>query len=118
MIPGRLDYRPVWSGSHSGGHVSTVRDGHSALVRATSLRLCQGGRVRLQNVEPRSNPLFWALLKRLGERAPAPMLLNTSFDLFGEPLSDESARCVAQLLLLRRRCVNHGQFRVIEGYRT
>jgi carbamoyltransferase len=45
-----------------------------------------GGRVRLQIVERRSNPVFWNLLKRFGERAPAPMLLNTSFNLFGEPL--------------------------------
>ena len=46
----------------------------------------QGSRVRLQVVERRSNPLFWGLLKRFGERAPAPMLLNASFNLFGEPL--------------------------------
>jgi len=45
-----------------------------------------GGRVRVQIVEHRSNPLLWGLLKRFGERAPAPMLLNTSFNLFGEPL--------------------------------
>jgi len=45
-----------------------------------------GGLIRLQIVERRSNPLFWNLLKRFGERAPAPMLLNTSFNLFGEPL--------------------------------
>lgn len=42
--------------------------------------------VRLHVVERRSNPLFWSLLKRFGEQAPAPMLLNTSFNLFGEPL--------------------------------
>jgi carbamoyltransferase len=44
------------------------------------------GQVRLHMVERRTNPLFWALLKRFGEEAPAPMLLNTSFNLFGEPL--------------------------------
>jgi len=48
--------------------------------------LLPDGRVRLHVVEKRSNPTFWALLKRFGERAPAPMLLNTSFNLFGEPL--------------------------------
>jgi carbamoyltransferase len=42
--------------------------------------------VRLHVVEQRSNPLFWRLLKRFGEQAPAPILLNTSFNLFGEPL--------------------------------
>lgn len=45
-----------------------------------------GGLIRLHVVERGSSPLFWKLLKRFGERAPAPLLLNTSFNLFGEPL--------------------------------
>jgi carbamoyltransferase len=44
------------------------------------------GRIRLHLVERNSNPLFWRLLKRFGECSPAPILLNTSFNLFGEPL--------------------------------
>jgi len=48
--------------------------------------LLPGNRARLHVVERSSNPLFWRLLKRFGEQAPAPMLLNTSFNLFGEPL--------------------------------
>jgi carbamoyltransferase len=43
-------------------------------------------RVRLHVVQEKSNPLFWRLLKRFGEIAPAPMLINTSFNLAGEPL--------------------------------
>jgi len=45
-----------------------------------------GDRVRLHVVERAANPLFWRLLKRFGERAAAPLLVNTSFNLFGEPL--------------------------------
>jgi carbamoyltransferase len=45
-----------------------------------------GGLVRLHTVKKQSNPELWDLLKRFGESAPAPMLLNTSFNLFGEPL--------------------------------
>ena len=45
-----------------------------------------GDRVRVHVVKQQSNPLFWRLLKRFGERAPAPILVNTSFNLFGEPL--------------------------------
>ena len=45
-----------------------------------------GGLVRLHVVREQSNPLFWRLLKRFGESAPAPLLVNTSFNLFGEPL--------------------------------
>jgi carbamoyltransferase len=42
--------------------------------------------VRLQVVHEDDNPFFWRLLKRFGETAPAPILVNTSFNLFGEPL--------------------------------
>jgi len=45
-----------------------------------------GNRVRLHVVDRKSNPMFWNLLKRFGEQAPAPMLLNTSFNIAGEPL--------------------------------
>jgi carbamoyltransferase len=42
--------------------------------------------VRLHVVRQKSNPQFWRLIKRFGEHAPAPLLVNTSFNLFGEPL--------------------------------
>lgn len=48
--------------------------------------LLPGNLVRLHVVQQQSNPLLWRLLKRFGEQAPAPMLVNTSFNLFGEPL--------------------------------
>ena len=45
-----------------------------------------GNVVRLHLVERRTNPALWGLLKRFGLHAPAPILINTSFNLFGEPL--------------------------------
>jgi carbamoyltransferase len=60
-----------------------VRPGSECLPESF---LLPDNQVRLHVVEQRSNPLFWQLLKRFGEQAPAPMLLNTSFNLFGEPL--------------------------------
>jgi carbamoyltransferase len=42
--------------------------------------------VRLHVVSFEDNPLFWKLLKRSGEKGAAPMLVNASFNLFGEPL--------------------------------
>jgi carbamoyltransferase len=42
--------------------------------------------VRLQVVAKEDNPLLWKLLKSWGKNARAPMLVNTSFNLFGEPL--------------------------------
>ena len=48
--------------------------------------LLPGGRVRLHVVERAANSSLWRLLDRFGQFAPAPMLVNTSFNLFGEPL--------------------------------
>jgi carbamoyltransferase len=45
-----------------------------------------GRRVRVHAVEKETNPRFWRLLQKFGERKEAPVLLNTSFNLFGEPL--------------------------------
>ena len=45
-----------------------------------------GREVRVHTVEKEANPLFWRLLHKFGESAPAPILVNTSFNLFGEPL--------------------------------
>jgi carbamoyltransferase len=45
-----------------------------------------GNTVRVHTVEKSDNPLFWKLLHKFGETAPAPILVNTSFNLFGEPL--------------------------------
>jgi len=45
-----------------------------------------GNFARLHVVRSGDNPLFWKLLKKTGEKGPAPILVNTSFNLFGEPL--------------------------------
>jgi carbamoyltransferase len=45
-----------------------------------------GRRVRVHAVEKETNPRFWRLLQKFGERKEAPVLLNTAFNLFGEPL--------------------------------
>jgi len=45
-----------------------------------------GDSMRVHTVEKSANPLFWKLLHKFGGSAPAPMLVNTSFNLFGEPL--------------------------------
>jgi carbamoyltransferase len=45
-----------------------------------------GNLVRLHVVTRETNPLYWGLLKGFGAEAPAPVLLNTSFNLFSEPL--------------------------------
>lgn len=56
------------------------------LESSTPSFVSKEGLTRLQVVTSEQNPLLWKLLKRMGERGPAPMLVNTSFNLFGEPL--------------------------------
>ncbi len=63
--------------------LSVVRPEARELLREF---LLPGGRIRVQVVERRANPLFWRLLKRFGERGAAPLVVNSSFNLFGEPL--------------------------------
>jgi carbamoyltransferase len=41
---------------------------------------------RIQTVTPDTNPLFFKLLEKLGEVNGEPMVLNTSFNLRGEPI--------------------------------
>jgi carbamoyltransferase len=48
--------------------------------------LLPGDLVRLHIVEGTANPSLWRLLQRFGENSPAPLMVNTSFNLFGEPL--------------------------------
>jgi hypothetical protein len=63
--------------------LALVRPGSNVLPEGFVL---PGNLVRLQVVQQQSNPVLWRLLKRFGEEAPAPLLVNTSFNLFGEPL--------------------------------
>jgi len=45
-----------------------------------------GDLVRVHAVERDENPLYWKLLQAAGKRCGLPVLYNTSFNLFGEPL--------------------------------
>lgn len=62
--------------------VGQLRPGHPELEPFTFSRR----RVRLHLVDREINPRFHALLTHFGRSAPAPILINTSFNLFGEPL--------------------------------
>jgi carbamoyltransferase len=62
--------------------LASVRADVDVLPRALQL---PGGLVRLHVVEKETDPLLWELLRRFGEQEPAPILVNTSFNLPGEP---------------------------------
>jgi carbamoyltransferase len=44
------------------------------------------GTTRPQMVRREANPLYYDMIKRFGERTGTPMVLNTSFNLKGEPM--------------------------------
>jgi carbamoyltransferase len=75
-----FDYSP------SARFMATLGTAKPEAARLLEGFLLPGGRVRLHVVERAANPLLWRLLERFGQFASAPMLVNTSFNLFGEPL--------------------------------
>jgi carbamoyltransferase len=44
------------------------------------------GLARVHTVDQREHPLYWRLLHAAGESTGLPVVYNTSFNLFGEPL--------------------------------
>ena len=73
------DFEPVEILCHS----ESIYENAGAILESHAVR---ADRVRLHVVSHSANPLLWSLLKAFGEKAPAPLLVNTSFNLFGEPL--------------------------------
>lgn len=54
------------------------------------------GTARLQTVNRSVNPLYYSLIKKLGERTGVPVVLNTSFNVMGEPIVEspiDAIRC-------------------------
>ena len=60
-----------------------VRPAHRERFAAAILA---GDLVRVHTVDREENPLYWRLLHAAGEATGLPVLYNTSFNLFGEPL--------------------------------
>jgi carbamoyltransferase len=63
--------------------VGRVRPQHRKLFETAVLG---DGLVRVHTVRRDENPLFWELLQATGKVTGLPVLYNTSFNLFGDPL--------------------------------
>ena len=63
--------------------VSRVRPESRSLIPAA---VFGDGLARVHTVNSKTNNMFWKLLVRFGEITGIPVLLNTSFNLFGEPV--------------------------------
>ena len=60
-----------------------VREGERGAIPAVTH---VDGSARVQTVSRASNPLFWTLLNEFGNLTGVPVLLNTSFNVNGEPI--------------------------------
>src|ERR1039458_7988879 len=76
-------YFEVGSNARYLSTVGRVRPEHRDRFAAAILA---GDMVRVHAVDRDENPLYWQLLHAAGKASGLPVLYNTSFNLFGEPL--------------------------------
>ena len=69
-------------------YVVDVKDGQWAVVPAITH---VDGTARLQTVHQAESPLYHRLIKRFGDATGVPVVLNTSFNLKGEPIVNTPA---------------------------
>jgi len=84
-VPAELasEYFEAGSNARHLATVSCVRPQHREQFRGAILA---NDLVRVHTVSKDDNPLYWQLLHAFGEKTGLPVLYNTSFNLFGEPL--------------------------------
>lgn len=75
--------------------VYRVRDGARNLIPAVTHA---DGTGRVQTVARDANPLYWELLQAFGAKTGVPILLNTSFNVKGEPIVNTPEDAVACFL--------------------
>jgi carbamoyltransferase len=68
------------------------------------------GLVRVHSVSRKTNPSFWKLLSKFGEHSGVPVLLNTSFNLFGEPVVSTPREAVRGFYCSGIDCLAIGNF--------
>ncbi|MBZ5626515.1 MAG: carbamoyltransferase [Acidobacteriia bacterium] len=84
-VPAELtaEYFEVGANAKYLSTVGRVRPQHRDRFAAAILA---GDRIRVHSVDRNENPLYWKLLHAAGKSTGLPVLYNTSFNLFGEPL--------------------------------
>jgi carbamoyltransferase len=87
--------------------VSHIREGKEQLIPAA---VFGKGLVRVQNVSRKTNPAFWKLLVKFEEATGVPVLLNTSFNLFGEPVVSTPREAVRGFYCSGIDCLAIGNF--------
>lgn len=84
-VPAELSSEYFEAGENS-RFLTTVGRVKPAFRERFAAALVDGSRLRVHTVERDENPLYWKLLHAAGKATGLPVLYNTSFNLFGEPL--------------------------------
>lgn len=87
--------------------VGRVREKHRKTFEAA---LLDGNRLRVHTVSREDNPLSWELLHAAGRVSGLPVLYNTSFNLFGEPLVYDPRAAVRSFYASGIDCMFVGHF--------
>ena len=87
--------------------VSRIREGKQSDIPAA---VFGKGLVRVHTVSRKTNPVFWKLLVKFAELAAVPVLLNTSFNLFGEPVVSTPREAVRGFYCSGIDCLAIGNF--------
>ncbi len=87
--------------------VSRIKEGKQQSVPAA---VFGDGLVRVQSVSRKTNSSFWKLLGKFGEASGVPVLLNTSFNLFGEPVVSTPREAVRGFYCSGIDCLAIGNF--------
>jgi carbamoyltransferase len=87
--------------------VSTIKEAKRQLIPAA---VFGNGLVRVHSVSRNSNAAFWKLLSKFGESSGVPVLLNTSFNLFGEPVVSTPREAVRGFYCSGIDCLAIGNF--------
>ncbi|MFL6277233.1 MAG: carbamoyltransferase [Blastocatellia bacterium] len=87
--------------------ISRIREDKRALIPAA---VFGNDLVRVHSVNRKTNPVFWKLLTKFGEATGVPVLLNTSFNLFGEPVVSTPREAVRGFYCSGIDCLTIGNF--------
>ncbi len=84
-VPAELASEYFEAGSNA-RFLATVSRVRPAYRKTFAGALLHGDLIRVHTVEREDNPLYWELLQQAGRVSGLPVLYNTSFNLFSEPL--------------------------------
>lgn len=87
--------------------VSRVREEKRSAIPAA---IFGDGLARVHSVKRATSPTLWKLLVKFGEAAGVPVLLNTSFNLFGEPVVSTPREAVRGFYCSGIDCLAIGNF--------